>query len=160
MEFREEKKKNILHTKEGRSARCTCDVYFSISVYLFSLLYLLSPFSYSSHPFQRTSDPFVCRMRCMCTYVLRARILYRTFVCIQISVKRVHTHITYVHIDTRGIRSYIKSLCQIVIGRTVWFWKRRGNVPRNKEKCRKKDRLKWTKLDSSCHVIYVNQYLT
>lgn len=76
-----EKKKSSLHSRGSQSlcsARCTCDVCFSVSVCL-----LPPPFasfrpplsSYSpSRPFRRTSDPFVCRPRCMCVRVCGARV--------------------------------------------------------------------------------------
>lgn len=47
----------------------------------------------------------------VCTCVRRARVLYRTFVCIQISVKRVHTRVTY--IGTRGIPVRVRYRRQI-----------------------------------------------
>lgn len=60
-----------------------------------------------AHLILLSADRDVCVYAC----VRRARILYRTFVCIQISVKRVHTRVTY--IGTRGIPVRVRYRRQI-----------------------------------------------
>lgn len=117
-----EKKKKVRYTQEGPSrfaphaAPAMC-VFLSPS----ACSPLLSPLSVlpfpptppparsDAHLILLSADRDVCV--CVCTCVRRARILYRTFVCIQISVKRVHTRVTY--IGTRGIPVRVRYRRQI-----------------------------------------------